>query len=232
MTLKSNPDNNIDTVVYLLPSLGSDHRLYQNFQIDGVHPIIIEYPKVDMQEDIASYCKKIIKQIHHKNPILLGTSFCGILSQEISKIIPVKKVILVSTIKHHKERPFFFTFCRSLRAYDWISIPYFKKYIENRTRRAGLLETRESSRLYIEMLNDCDEDFLLWGFKQVCTWKCTHEKKNVVHIHGTADEVFAFNKINQDHQIENGDHMMIFNRPDELNALIENEIRKCVFQDS
>ena len=220
-TTKSYED---DRVIYLLPSLGSDHRLFQNFEIEGYETHIIEYPTVSINEPIEEYCKKLVKQIKHENPILLGVSFGGLLSIELAKIISSPKVFLISTIKNKTERPYFLTFCRSVFAYRWISIPYFKKYIRNRMANDGLLERSESSRLYIEMLEDADEDFLLWGFKQVCIWKGSECPSEVVHFHGTADEVFPFSRVNQDEEIKDGDHMMIFNSPEKILPIIEKYI--------
>ena len=55
------------------------------------------------EETIEHYAERMCRDIHHKNPILLGVSFGG--DGEMAKVIDTKKIILVSSIKSHHELP-------------------------------------------------------------------------------------------------------------------------------
>ena len=46
-------------------------------------------------------CERVI----HKNPILIGVSFGGVLVQEMAKYIDYKKIIIISSVKSNEELP-------------------------------------------------------------------------------------------------------------------------------
>ena len=48
---------------------------------------------------------RMSEEVKHENPVLVGVSFGGIMVQEMSKLLDVKKVIIISSVKLHKEFP-------------------------------------------------------------------------------------------------------------------------------
>jgi len=46
------------------------------------------------------------EKITEPDPVLIGLSFGGIMCTEIAKQIPVEKIIIISSIKHSGELPF------------------------------------------------------------------------------------------------------------------------------
>ena len=42
-------------------------------------------------ESLASYAKRMSQRVEHKNPVLLGVSFGGILVQEMAKYLRVRE---------------------------------------------------------------------------------------------------------------------------------------------
>ena len=54
------------------------------------------------EETIANYAMRMCEDILHKNPVLVGVSFGGIMAQEMSQFITTKKVILISSVKRQK----------------------------------------------------------------------------------------------------------------------------------
>ena len=46
---------------------------------------------------------RMCEDIQHKNPVLIGVSFGGVLAQEMSRFIDLKKVIIISSVKNTNE---------------------------------------------------------------------------------------------------------------------------------
>ena len=45
------------------------------------------------------------ERVKHKNPVLIGVSFGGVLVQEMAKHIDCKKIIIISSVKSNRELP-------------------------------------------------------------------------------------------------------------------------------
>ncbi len=61
-----------------------------------------------------------------------------------------------------------------------------------------------------------------WAVNVILNWKNNTAPKNLFHIHGTKDRIFSIKKIKPDHTIQNGGHLMILNRSDEIIECINN----------
>ena len=86
-----------------MPGLAASSMVFENIKLDSkkysLHRIDWIQPKKN--ESLNAYCFRLSKKIKHDNPILLGVSFGGIIVQELNKIINVKKLIIVSSVKSH-----------------------------------------------------------------------------------------------------------------------------------
>ena len=83
-----------------MPGMAASPKIFEylkfpmNFQIH----LLSWIPPVK-NEPLSDYAKRMCKRVVHKNPILLGVSFGGILVQEMAKYVSVKKIVIVSSIK-------------------------------------------------------------------------------------------------------------------------------------
>src|ERR1700761_2424746 len=106
---------------YLIPGLGADSRIYNNIVIDGYELIKLDWIEPDSTDTLKSYAQKLILQ-YNIEPLsaIVGNSLGGMIAIEIAKIIPAKKVILISSIKTAAEAPVYFSFFRALPVYKLI----------------------------------------------------------------------------------------------------------------
>ena len=87
-------------------------------------------------ESISDYALRISKKIKHDNVVLLGVSFGGVLVQEISKHIKVRKLIIVSSVKSMHELPKKMLLAKTTKLYKFIptqlasNIDVFAKYAD------------------------------------------------------------------------------------------------------
>ena len=56
-------------------------------------------------ETLKQYAQKMCNELVHENPVLIGVSLGGLLVQEMAKLVPVRKIIVISSIKMKSELP-------------------------------------------------------------------------------------------------------------------------------
>jgi pimeloyl-ACP methyl ester carboxylesterase len=205
--------------VYFMPGLAASPQIFENIKLpeDQFEMCYLEWCLPLGDEPIAEYAARIVQNIKHKNPILIGVSFGGVLVQEMAKFIKVRKVIIISSVKSNAEFPRRMRFAKMTHAYrifptglmvkvDWLA----KIAVGNNmiTRRLNLYEKFLSVR---------DKKYLDWALKSIINWDRTEADNNVIHIHGDADEVFPPRYIKGFIPVSGGKHIMIINKYKWLN---------------
>ena len=66
------------------------------------------------------------KHISHKNPVLLGVSFGGVLVQEMAKHISVRNIVIVSSVKNKKELPFSMKMSKKTNIHKLLPVQWIK----------------------------------------------------------------------------------------------------------
>ncbi|MFL9836320.1 alpha/beta hydrolase [Flavobacterium sp. ST-75] len=215
--------------VYFMPGLAASPKIFENIKLpeDRFEMYYLEWIMPKPHEPLTEYAKRVAANITHENPVLIGVSFGGILVQEISGIINARKVIIVSSVRSSLQFPRRMRFAKMTRAYrmfptslmqkvDWLAKVSFGNNMI--TRKLNLYEKYMSFR---------DKKYLDWAFETVITWNRAEVDEKVVHIHGTADEVFPVRYIHNYIPVKGGTHIMIVNKYKWLNEnlphLIEGE---------
>lgn len=212
--------------IYLFPNLGADFRIFQRLKIEGVETHAIHCVPPLSGESIRDYCERLKVQIGHKRPIFLGGSFGGILAIELAQLMDVEQIILVASIKSALEKPLDMRFFQKLPLYRLISADSVKSFVKLGSRFFSM-EDATGFDLYKTMLLDTDDDFLMWGMQQVVQWKRETPPPNIVHIQGDRDEIFPHKYLQEPfHLIEGGRHFMVYDRAEEISALISDILRE------
>ena len=177
---------------------------------------------VSKDESLSSYSARLAKNINHQDIILVGVSFGGIIVQELSKLIQVRKVIIISSIKTEKELPKRLRFLKTTRAYKCLP----SKQIANRKDYSvfGISKRlKRKIKVYNKYLSVRDQIYLNWAVSRMLTWKNETDLK-VTHIHGTKDGVFPIRNIDNCIPIENGGHAMIVVQGRKIGKILETVI--------
>lgn len=210
--------------IYYISGFGADERVFAkiDFGENDVHFIPWKIP--EKRETIESYARRMCKEIIHPNPILIGLSFGGMMAIEIAKLIPVEKIILVSSICCRKELPLYMKLTSFFRLNRLIPMkPYpILEPIEN--YNLGV-ETKEEKKLLREYRTNLNLDYSNWAIDQVVNWKNEWLPPNYIHIHGTNDHIFPIKYIiNPDYKIKNAGHLLLMNNYEEVNEILKNEL--------
>src|SRR5690349_17938311 len=91
--------------IYCISGLAADERAFSCLKFEGYKVVCLPWLTPLPNESIRAYATRMSKAITTEDPILIGLSFGGMMAIEISKLIAVEKVILISSIKSRRELP-------------------------------------------------------------------------------------------------------------------------------
>lgn len=207
--------------IYFISGLGADERVFRYLTLPQTEKIFVKWPPIGRGETIQSYSKKLLQQIKTDKPlILLGVSFGGIIAQEIAKLVPCLKVIIISSIKSARELGWQSILVKNIRLYRLFSPKALKAINTLAADYFFSVKTKGESLLLRQIVRETQEEFLQWAITQIMLWDNTSLDENLIHIHGTVDRIFPYSSIKNGIPIKAGGHFMIVNRADEISSII------------
>ena len=210
--------------IYYISGFGADERIFAKIDFGENESHFIAWKIPDKKETIQSYAGRMAAEIIYPNPILIGLSFGGMMSVEIGKLIPVEKIILVSSVCCRRELPFYMKLTSVLNLNRLIPMkPYgILEAIEN--HNLGV-ETKEEKLLLREYRKNLNLQYSNWAINEVVNWKNEWLPPNYIHIHGTNDHIFPIRYIiNPDYKIKNAGHLLLMNNYEEVNQIFKKEL--------
>lgn len=200
--------------VYFMPGLAASPAIFENIKLDEneFEVVLLEWKIPFKGESLQDYAKRIADDITRANPVIIGVSFGGILVQEISKIISVRKTIIISSVKSSKEFPTTFKLAKLTYIYKIFPttiLQNIESYIPDSINNKYL---KGRKGLYKKYLSVRDKLYLEWSIEQVVLWDRVEPDPDVIHIHGSKDEVFPIKYIPNCIVVEGGKHIMVINR--------------------
>jgi len=196
-----------------MPGMAANPSIFENIKLSEtkfkIH--LLEWFMPIKNESLSAYAKRMTLKIMHENPVLLGVSFGGILVQEMSKHIKIRKLFIVSSVKTRHELPKKMKLARSTKAYKFLptqlvaNIDVLAKYAFGNT----IVKRIE---LYQKYLSINDKNYLDWAIKEMVCWDQDQMVPGAIHIHGEKDSVFPHSCLGDCITIKNGTHIMIINK--------------------
>ncbi len=205
--------------VYFMPGLAASSSIFERIAlpVDVFEMILLEWELPLDNETLLEYAERISKKIIHKNPVLIGVSFGGILVQEMAEFLEVSKVIIISSVKSNLEFPTTFKVAKTTKAYKLLPTSLVLN-IENLAKFSFGDKIKQRFELYKKFLSVRDKKYLDWAIEKIILWDRTEVLKNVIHIHGDADEVFPIKNIDKCIVVKGGTHIMILSKFKWFNA--------------
>ncbi|MFT4780348.1 MAG: esterase/lipase [Psychroserpens sp.] len=199
--------------VYLMPGLAANPIIFEHIKLpeDQFKIHWLEWMIPDKKETLESYAKRMILNIEHDNVVLLGVSFGGILVQEMSKYLVLKKLFVVSSVKSMHELPKRMKVMKYTKAYKILptqlvsNIDVLAKYAFGET----IIKRIELYKKYLSVSN---KQYLDWAIENVIEWNQEKPNKNAIYIHGDKDAVFPNSCTGNVIVIKGGSHIMVINK--------------------
>ncbi len=214
--------------IYCISGLGADHSLFQKLSIGQYELVALPWVDYDAADDMATYAAKMAGEIPEEHAVIIGLSFGGMLATEIAKTHPSWKIFLVSSAKTAGELGYNNgSFSKLLK---WISrsqlIPSVFLGRPNPVSMALLgAKTVEEKKMIREVMRHSDPNFYRWCINTILHWTNTTITPNIVHIHGTNDQVIRPAPVKPHYWIQIGSHIMIYNRAAEVSKIISDCLR-------
>lgn len=205
--------------VYIISGFGADKRVFKHIDFGEHIPHFIDWKIPHKRESLTAYSKRMMAEINHPDPILIGLSFGGIISIEIAKLMNVAKIILISSVKTRKELPISLKLLARTKLNQLINLrPY--SFLEKWENYNLGLKSEDQKELVREYRKNIDLHYTNWGIHQIINWQNTEIPKNIFHLHGANDRIFPIKNINNAQIIEGGGHMMVMNKAGEINRIL------------
>ena len=200
--------------VYFMPGLAASTTIFEHIKLpeDQFEMYFLEWFLPNDKESIESYAKRMNEKILHENPVLIGVSFGGILVQEMAKLMPTRKVIIISSVKSNTEFPSRLKMAKATKVYKILPTQLISN-VELLVKYAfGSTIIKKRLKLYEKYLSVRDKSYLDWSIENVLLWYQKIADKNIIHIQGDADEVFPIKNIQKCIVVKGGTHIMIINK--------------------
>jgi len=213
--------------IFLIAGMGADTRIYNNIELPDEDEIIpVDWIEPDISDTLTTYSQKLIKQYNITyNSIVIGNSLGGMMAIEIAKLIPLNKVILISSIKTVDEAPFYYSLFKMLPLYRIVPGKLF-------TQLGGFVRpvfggmSPQQLWLFKDMLSKTSPKFLKWSMGAVLKWQNRTVPPNVYHITGDKDWIFNYKLIKDAIIVKGGTHIMIVDKAKEINKILKGILRK------
>lgn len=205
-----------------MPGLAAGPEIFENLKLSSeifdLNYLTWKDP-INLEESLEDYTKRITEEITHKNPVLIGVSFGGILVQEISKIIAVKKVIIISSVKTMYEFPTSFKLANTSKIYKLFPTQIVDNF-EDYTKFFIGKSLQKKAELYKKYLSVRGNIYLKWSIYNVLNWQQETPLENITHIQGTKDHIFPLKNIKNAIEIKDGTHAMVLIKAKQISKII------------
>jgi len=214
--------------VYGFPGLG--------FNVKALDPLQHEIPTLQPigwtapipTETLSQYAARVARKIKlDSETVLIGHSLGGMLVQELAALVPVRKVILISSITCAEENPWYFK----------LLAPLGLNHLFSRTLTTRTLQlwgpahdycNGQEQEVFTEMVRSYSRAYYRWALRELSRWKVPQLPKDLplVRLHGTNDLTFPLRSMRHiDYEIKDAGHFMLFKKASEIAPILHKEIQ-------
>lgn len=195
--------------IYFVPGLAASPGIFDFIALPAdqftIHIIPWELPLPE--ESLSAYSKRFSKAIKHDNPIIAGVSYGAVVAQELAKVIPVEKIIVISSIKSVQEFPRRMRFSRRYQVHKLLPT-FLIEHVELLYKYNMGIGQKKLIR-YARYLSVRNKKYLNWALNCIVNWDRLEPDPNIIHIHGELDAVFPIKYIKNCHVIPQASHAAI-----------------------
>lgn len=199
--------------VYFMPGMAANPSIFEYIKLPKeqfeMHLLSWEIPLEN--EPFHDYAARMLHFVKHENFALVGVSFGGVLVQEMAKIKMPKKLIIISSIKTSKELPPHMKFASKTGAYKVLPLGLLN-YMHHIEKLPVGNFIKKRIQLYQQYLSVNEKRYLEWAIENMVCWHQEEPIQELIHIHGTADQVFPVKLIKDFIPLKDGTHIMILNK--------------------
>ena len=208
---------------YFISGLGADKMAFKKIKLPAAYePIYLDWIPPVKNESLTNYARRFSSLIKSNDAfILIGLSFGGMLASEIARLRNPMKTIIISSIATSNELPWYFKRAGKIGLHKTIPV----KLMKAGTILKNLMgiASKEDKAIIINYAKSADPDLVRWSIHAIVNWNQPDRLPGVIHLHGSHDRMLPLRYTHPDYIIKDGGHLMIFNKADEVNKIL-NEV--------
>lgn len=207
--------------LYTISGLGADEKVLEklifNPEIEVVH---IPWLIPEENEDFHHYVGRMANTIDHSEPFyLLGYSFGGIIVQEIHKLKPAKRIVILGSIRCDAEKSKLILAGQKTNAVKYIPLRIFNGNTTLFYSFFRKLFDPKNPKL-TQYFRVKDPYYLKWSMDKITKWKFD-KLPDVIQILADKDIVFPIKNSEPDFVIKNATHLFPVTKSKEVSEILK-----------
>lgn len=207
--------------IYAVSGLGADDKVLEKLRHNpGIEVVHIPWLIPEKREDFHHYILRMADKIDDSQDFyLLGYSFGGIIVQEIHKLKPAKKIVILGSIRSDLEKSILIKAGQKTNIIHYLPKSVFSdKSTIFYTFFRRLFDPKNPK--LTQYFRVRDPYYLKWSMQQVAHWK--FEKiPGVIQILADRDIVFPLKNSHPDYVIKNATHLFPVTKPKEVSDILK-----------
>lgn len=205
-------------LIYLLPGIGCDKRLFSRIELPGHEVKVLEWPPFPEGCTLAELATVMRVNVDATRPhILAGVSMGGMVAEELALLTKPEKVLLISSWIGPQEWPWHVHVAKFLHL-SWVVGSVTMRLTWPLKRILGP-RPKDIDRLLWEMATEQSAGKIRRGLDAILRWEGSKWKGPLVRIHGDNDHVVP-KRFPVEHVVHGGEHIMVLTRPKEVSRAI------------
>ena len=211
-----------DINVYFISGMCYNCKVFDKLRLpEGFKKVYIEWYTPKPDESLYEYAHTMAKEIDVTSPfILIGYSFGAVIIQEMTLFLKPSKCVIISSFKSKKEIPILFQAVKKVNLMEFMPKRFFSStdFITNAFNRLVYNASNSDLAEYMTVTNPV---YIKWALEQITDWTPDNKSECLYHIHGTADQIFPYDRLENVFPVEGGDHLMVVKKANAVSSILD-----------
>ena len=204
---------------YLIPGLGADERVFRRLRLPGPGQVLAWLPPQSPAEPLAHYAARLAAAVPPDAPCwLVGVSFGGLLAQEIGRLRPLARVVLISSLGGPHELPPLLRLAGATGLHRVLPFGLLR-WLPRLAQWFFGARGGAEYRLLRQILRDTDPAFARWATAQLLAWRGPG-LAGAVRIHGTRDHLLPPGAARVDYSVPGAGHFLIISHAGRVSEVL------------
>ncbi len=204
---------------YLIPGLGADERVFRRLQLSGLTQVLPWLPLQSPTEPLAHYAARLATQVPLAQPCwLVGVSFGGLLAQEIGRLRPLARVVLISSLGRPQDLPPLLRLGKATGLHRLLPFGLLK-WLPRLAQWFFGARGGTEYRLLRQILRDTDPAFARWATTRLLGWRGPGLPA-AVRLHGTNDRLLPAGTAHIDYPMPGAGHFLIVSHATQVSQVL------------
>jgi pimeloyl-ACP methyl ester carboxylesterase len=192
---------------YLIPGLGADERVFRRLRLPGSAQVLNWLPPQSPTEPLAHYAARLAEAVPvGEHCWLVGVSFGGLLAQEIGRLRPLARVVLISSLGSPLDLPPLLRLAGTTGLHRLVPFSLLK-WLPRLAQWFFGARGGTEYRLLRQILADTDVRFARWATAQLLSWR--GPGLPAVRVHGTRDRLLPAGSALINYTVPGAGHFLI-----------------------